>query len=58
MQSDAVYFSRRAHDERAAAREASCANAREAHLQMAERYDELAAAIAVREPEQSLRATA
>ena len=58
MQSDAVYFSRRAHEERAVAREASRAKAREAHLQMAERYDELAAAIAAREPEQSLRATA
>ena len=58
MQSDAVYFSRRASEERAAAGEASCASAREAHLQMADRYEELAAAIAEREPEQPLQATA
>ena len=58
MQSDAVYFSRRASEERAAAGEASCASAREAHLQMAERYEELVAAIAEREHAPPLQATA
>ena len=58
MQSDAVYFSRRADQERAAASQASCPNARDAHLQMAERYGELAAAIAEREPAPPLQATA
>lgn len=50
MQSDTSYFSRRANEERAAAGSASCPEAREAHLQMAERYAELAAAIEPREP--------
>jgi len=58
MQSDATYFSRRATEERAAASKATCASAREAHFQMAKRYDDLAAAIDARESEQPVRATA
>lgn len=49
MQSDAVYFSRRASEERDAAGNAACATAREAHLEMAERYDELATALEERD---------
>ena len=58
MEGDALYFSRRAGEERAAAGRAAHATARQAHLEMADRYDELAAAIAAREPEQRVRATA
>ncbi|HEX6072323.1 MAG TPA: hypothetical protein VFY95_04880 [Sphingomicrobium sp.] len=46
MENDAVYFSRRAEEERAAALQAANATARQAHLDMADRYDDLAAAIA------------
>jgi hypothetical protein len=45
MEGDAAYFSRRASDERLAAENSASAIARDAHLQMASRYDELAAAI-------------
>jgi hypothetical protein len=45
MEGDAAYFSRRASDERLAASNAVSPSAREAHMEMAERYDELAAAI-------------
>ena len=45
MEGDAAYFSRRASEERLAADNAASSSAREAHLQMAERYHELAAAI-------------
>lgn len=58
MPSDAAYFSRRANQERAAASKAACASAREAHFQMARRYDDLAAAIGARELEEPVRATA
>ena len=51
MEGDAVYFSRRASEERAAASHAVHQAARLAHLEMANRYEELAAAIALREPE-------
>jgi len=45
MEGDAAYFSRRAREERLAANNAVSPSAREAHLEMAERYDQLAAAI-------------
>ena len=45
MESDAVYFGRRAKEERAAAMKATDPRAREAHLELAGRYDELATAI-------------
>ena len=45
MESDAVYFARRATAERAAANRSSCAIAREAHLELAERYEDLAVAL-------------
>ncbi|HEX6072118.1 MAG TPA: hypothetical protein VFY95_03835 [Sphingomicrobium sp.] len=45
MENDAVYFSRRAEEERAAALQAPHAAARQAHLDLADRYDELAEAI-------------
>lgn len=45
MESDAVYFNRRAHEERVAATNAVHPTARHAHLQMADRYAELATAI-------------
>lgn len=51
MEGDAVYFNRRAKEERSAAGNASHATARRAHLDMANRYEELAAAIQAREPQ-------
>jgi hypothetical protein len=44
-ESDATYFRRRAGEERAAAAKASSDEARYAHLEMAQRYAELARAI-------------
>lgn len=49
MEGDAIYFGRRAQEERTAASHASHPTARQAHLDMADRYDELSAAIASRE---------
>jgi hypothetical protein len=51
MEGDAVYFRRRASEERAAASHAVHEAARQAHFEMADRYEELAAAIALRETE-------
>ncbi len=51
MEGDAIYFRRRASDERAAAKRAEHPAARQAHLEMAGRYDDLASAIAVSEKE-------
>jgi hypothetical protein len=48
MESDAIYFARRARDERVAAMAAVHPIARRAHLEMAERYDVLAGAIPAR----------
>ncbi|HET7281701.1 MAG TPA: hypothetical protein VFI67_05210 [Sphingomicrobium sp.] len=45
MEGDVIYFSRRAHEERAAAMQAANPNARRSHLDMATRYDELVKAI-------------
>ena len=58
MEGDAVYFRRRAQEERLAANRADHDTARRLHLQMAERYDELARAIGPGEPAPDLRATA
>ena len=49
MEGDAIYFGRRANEERVAAMKAAHPDARQAHLRMAERYDELARAITSRE---------
>jgi hypothetical protein len=51
MEGDFNYFSRRAQEEREAAMRARHAAARQAHVALAERYDELASAIAAREME-------
>lgn len=45
MESDAVFFTRRAREERFAASKAEHPQARKAHLQMAARYADLARAI-------------
>lgn len=45
MEGDAVYFRRRAREEREAAAKAPHPDARRAHLEMAERYEDIAAAI-------------
>jgi hypothetical protein len=58
MEGDAVYFRRRAQEERLAANRADHDTARRLHLELAGRYDELAAAIAPREAASDLRATA
>jgi hypothetical protein len=49
MNGDAEYFRRRALQERKAGMQAAHANAREAHLQMARRYEEFASALASNE---------
>ena len=50
MEGDRAYFIRRAAEERAAALSAIHPDARRSHIEMAERYDELALAIGVHEP--------
>jgi hypothetical protein len=45
MRGDQSYFSRRGSEERKAAERAVDPRARQAHLDLADRYDELAAAI-------------
>jgi hypothetical protein len=49
MQSDRAYFARRASEERTAALQTRHKAVRQAHTQMAERYEELARAIAADE---------
>jgi hypothetical protein len=49
MEGDQEYFSRRAQEEREAAMKASHPVARQSHLELAERYRELAEAIASHE---------
>lgn len=49
MEGDAVYFARRAAQEREAALKAAHPSARDAHLELAGRYDDLATAIAAGE---------
>jgi hypothetical protein len=51
MNGDAIYFRSRTSDERAAAGKAEHSGARQAHLDMAHRYDDLATAIEEREKE-------
>jgi hypothetical protein len=51
MERDSIYFSRRASEERDAASNAVHSMAREAHLKMAERYDDFAAATRTHRPE-------
>ena len=48
MESDSIYFARRAGKERIAAMKAPHPSARRSHLDMAARYDELSGAIAKR----------
>jgi hypothetical protein len=45
MESDVSYFRRRASDERSAAMQARLVQARQAHLELAERYEDLVRAI-------------
>jgi hypothetical protein len=49
MEPDKVYFSRRAAEERSAAANTAHQSARQAHLELAHRYDDLARAIIRRE---------
>ncbi|HEY6048311.1 MAG TPA: hypothetical protein VIV07_04605 [Sphingomicrobium sp.] len=49
MEADFAYFNRRAHEERVAAMKALHPLARQAHIELAKRYDELAGAIAAHE---------
>jgi hypothetical protein len=49
MESDLAYLRRRASDERSAVLQARDSAARQAHLEMAERYEDLVRAIAVGE---------
>ena len=51
MEGDATYFYRRANEERIAALKSANANARQSHVDMAIRYEELANAIASRRSE-------
>lgn len=44
MQGDWIYFTRRANEERVAAMKAAHPSARRSHLELAERYNELAQA--------------
>jgi hypothetical protein len=55
MEGDFVYFSRRADEERRAAIMAPHSRARAAHLDMADRYAELATAIASHHPRTDLK---
>lgn len=54
MESDAVYFGRRAAQERQAATKARHAAACQAHLDIASRYDDLIAGIAAHERKHGL----
>jgi hypothetical protein len=49
MEGDGIYFGRRANEERVAAMKAAHPRARNAHLEMADRYHDLAVAIEERE---------
>jgi hypothetical protein len=51
MDGDAIYFGRRAREEREAALKCSHPRARQSHLDLAERYDELASAIRAHQPQ-------
>ena len=49
MESDTIYFRRRASEERTAALNTRHLRARQAHLEMASRYEDLVRAIVARE---------
>jgi hypothetical protein len=49
MEGDSIYFGRRASEERIAAMKAPHPRARKAHLELADRYDDLATAIVSRD---------
>jgi hypothetical protein len=49
MEGDGIYFGRRASEERIAAMKAPHPRARKAHLELADRYNDLATAIQSRE---------
>lgn len=49
MEGDAAFCARRASEERAAAMKAAHPMARQAHMEMAQRYDDLAHSITARE---------
>ena len=49
MESDVLYFGKRASEERRAALQAAHPGVRQAHLDMAQRYDDLVNAITERE---------
>lgn len=55
MESDSIYFARRAGEEREAGMKAAHPAVRKIHLDMAGRYDELATAITTREQHLGLR---
>jgi hypothetical protein len=55
VEGDATYFGRRAKEERVAALKCIHPNARQCHLDMASRYDELANALASRDVPQVSR---
>jgi len=57
LESDQIYFSRRGSEERAAATRAADARARQAHLELADRYDELASAIRSTHPVEDIAHT-
>jgi hypothetical protein len=58
MEGDAIYFSRRADEERSAAMKAPHPTARESHLELAARYEELSTAILNRQVDFGLNAGA
>lgn len=55
MESDVIYFGRRASEERTAALHAPHPQARQSHLELAERYEDLVRAIAESEQQLVLR---
>lgn len=57
MEGDTVYFRRRASEERTAAMYTRHPRARKAHIDMAERYEDLVRAIAARERHLGLEAS-
>ena len=56
MEGDAAYFRSRASQEREAAMSAAHPKARQAHLELAERYDDLAGSITAQEEQSGSRA--
>jgi hypothetical protein len=57
LESDQVYFARRAREERVAAMKAPHPAARKSHFEMADRYDDLAQAIRSQPPVDQLGRT-